>query len=1639
MPDSDTLYTSNSNVTIPGYAINVSVEIAGAQGAGGGSDAGASAGSGGAGRKGIVYFPDYTARTLTLTIGGQGGAGNGCVANSGAGGGGSNGGGGGGNAGPNGCSGGGGGGGGYTAIYDNFHNAYVAVAAGGGGGGGASWNASATNGGNGGSFSAYSSTITPVSGNGGSSCPNDGGGGGGGGGGATAGGGGYEGYDNNRGGGGGGGGGSGYRSSYVSVGGSSGTTNYGNGYARVRYDIGSPEITTFTVSPTAIIRGQNATLTWSITNASSAEISNQVGAVSVPTGTATITPDFTTTYTLTAYGPGGTTDTASVPITVYIPPVLNLTLDSSSIIVNGSTTLRWTTTGDADTIYWVQGGITNTNLDSNEPVSPSVTTTYSAYVSGLGGLSPLATVILYVYYPPTLNVDYPTSIIYGQQALIEYSGDYADTSVTISATYNYDYIGTTTDPVANLNTASSAEFGPDSGYSGEYNTNIVYNDRGPLSVTYVITATGQGGTISQPFTIPIIVDDTPDNITIPESGDLLKDQEPVTTPDTEVLSEMILIDGVDIQVEIKASDPVNVDVNANDDWTKIRQIGTPPAVQGNSIAAESFDVRSASLEEPPTFDVETSASTSFSWSGGATSISIIKGESATYSWSASGGYSSCTLNGAALTASGSSQTYNVQNVNRYFSPSPAPGDHICNTSSPGGSYSSEGVLFKAFTSQAPGTFGAYDQENPGVKPSTGLLGYVYPSSASPPVSTTTIYEKIDPNGGPPAGFGTIWTTSSGGEGPYTLDGPNGSFKTPTTGYTDYSGLSWSGSSTITPTSSGSYTLVASGGGQTTSTRTISITVYIPPTISFTSSLGTTIVAGQSTIIYWTTAGDADTITWTQGDITNTNLNSNSTVSPSDTSTYCAKVSGLGGTSPVTCITITVKQVPTGSLTVPETIDYGVNFNIGYDTQYATNEISIVPTYVYLDGTTVTGTTINRTVASGDELGDPDSDTVRTGVVPITVPWNDFGPTQVTFALTATGGGGSAFVSPVSKSVNIDQTPANIVIPESDGLLKDANPVITPDTTVVSEMYLIDDIDIPVEIKASDPIDVNVNGTDNWEDVRQLGGGVGGNSFPTKPGVYHVRPSSNLDEPPTYELQTQVTFAELASLVTCVSVIDETSGSAYSNNQGLLNNCWSQNPPVIGGGDVDSRRGFRTAFPYRSFYLLDPGGPNNINLPANWSSDAYAYGPIGVNRDNGNAGSRSDWFTICNFQSLPYGTIVSIWIDVSGSMTLSTVQASYDYFLQRCAAAGIEIVLSLSASGERYIEGHIQYLPPSANFTAEDSDGNTTNIQVIAGEDVYLSWVVFGDATNLEVTPGVLSPTSDVNQFVKTVTVNPEDDTTYTLSAQGPAGITSRTITIEVLVPPTITLTSSAGDTLLVGQCTTISWSVQGDGSSIAWTTGDIDNTNLSSSAVVCPVDTFTYCAVASGPGGVSPETCITIYVKQPPSASITVPAQIDYGQDFNIEYETKFADDSISIVPTYQYLDGTSVTGTSINPSAAASAELSDPDTDTVRDGTVPIIVPWNDYGPFRIDFVITANGTGGTATDFDNTSVNIDQTPVNFTIEESDENLKDAEPVYTPDTEILSEMYLIDDIDIPVEIKASDPIKVDINKNDNWEDVRRI
>lgn len=70
---------------------------------------------------------------------------------------------------------------------------------------------------------------------------------------------------------------------------------------------------TLAANPTVIEQGQTATLTWKTDNATDVAIDG-IGSVS-GSGSKTITPNSSTTYTLTAKGPGGTKD-ASARVTV---------------------------------------------------------------------------------------------------------------------------------------------------------------------------------------------------------------------------------------------------------------------------------------------------------------------------------------------------------------------------------------------------------------------------------------------------------------------------------------------------------------------------------------------------------------------------------------------------------------------------------------------------------------------------------------------------------------------------------------------------------------------------------------------------------------------------------------------------------------------------------------------------------------------------------------------------------------------------------------------------------------------------------------------------------------------------------------------------------------------------------------------------------------------------------------------------------------------------------------------------------------------------------------------------------------------------------------------------------------------------
>ena len=124
--------------------------------------------------------------------------------------------------------------------------------------------------------------------------------------------------------------------------------------------------------------------------------------------------------------------------------------------------------------------------------------------------------------------------------------------------------------------------------------------------------------------------------------------------------------------------------------------------------------------------------------------------------------------------------------------------------------------------------------------------------------------------------------------------------------------------------------------------------------------------------------------------------------------------------------------------------------------------------------------------------------------------------------------------------------------------------------------------------------------------------------------------------------------------TCIAVIDE--ASSFVDPAGDWNN-------------------FRTNWPDRPFYLLQPlptnYGGGDLKVPAAFTNDPIAYGPITVNRDG--ATPPSDWYEICDLDSLPDGSALALFIDTSGSMTLSNVQDSYNLFISKITARNMSII------------------------------------------------------------------------------------------------------------------------------------------------------------------------------------------------------------------------------------------------------------------------------------------------------------------------------------------------------------------------------
>ena len=150
-----------------------------------------------------------------------------------------------------------------------------------------------------------------------------------------------------------------------------------------------PQVT-FSANPETILSGESVSLTWETTDAESVSIDNGIGVMDT-SGSTDVSPAETTTYTLMATGPGGST-TATLTVTVNYPPTVNISAGDTSIFTGESTTLSWTSS-NADSCV-IEPDVGTVGPEGSVSVSPTETTTYTITATGAGSTAVASVEIL---------------------------------------------------------------------------------------------------------------------------------------------------------------------------------------------------------------------------------------------------------------------------------------------------------------------------------------------------------------------------------------------------------------------------------------------------------------------------------------------------------------------------------------------------------------------------------------------------------------------------------------------------------------------------------------------------------------------------------------------------------------------------------------------------------------------------------------------------------------------------------------------------------------------------------------------------------------------------------------------------------------------------------------------------------------------------------------------------------------------------------------------------------------------------------------------------------------------------------------------------------------------------------------------
>ncbi len=178
-----------------------------------------------------------------------------------------------------------------------------------------------------------------------------------------------------------------------------------------------PPSAMLTATPSSVVAGQAALLSWNSAGAASCSASGAWSGTLSAGGTQSTGPlSSPATYSLSCIGPGGVSSPASVTVSILPPPVVTLTASPASVATGSAANLQWTST---NTVSCTASGAWNGALGVNGTQSTgplSSAAVYSLSCSGPGGTSS-ASATVNVIPTATLSV-YPSVVAPGNTSTL---------------------------------------------------------------------------------------------------------------------------------------------------------------------------------------------------------------------------------------------------------------------------------------------------------------------------------------------------------------------------------------------------------------------------------------------------------------------------------------------------------------------------------------------------------------------------------------------------------------------------------------------------------------------------------------------------------------------------------------------------------------------------------------------------------------------------------------------------------------------------------------------------------------------------------------------------------------------------------------------------------------------------------------------------------------------------------------------------------------------------------------------------------------------------------------------------------------------------------------------------------------------